>query len=205
LNNLAETSIEKTEGLPSDLRQSQKPKKTLTLLVLVFLMFIGTVGGIWLYNETILEKPLEALSVKDPRNSVVIAHAHFDGWINPQVVVFDITNVSDNATRLDVFRVLLAYSEALKEQRFDSVILSARGRKKFVIEGAYFQQIGQEYSRQNPMYTIRTFPLHLTAMDGSKPFSEYSGGIFAVLGKEMEQFKEFHDKWYLEDFAAEGK
>jgi hypothetical protein len=182
-----------------------KSKRLRLFSLLVLLVLFGGIGGIWLYNQVVLEKPLEAVFVNDPRNRVVTAHTHFDGWINPNVVVFDITDISDSASRLDVFRMLLEFSEALKDRQFEKVILSARGHKKFVIDGAYFQQIGQELKSQNPMYTMRTFPTHLTAMDGSKPFSEYSGGVFAVLGKEMEQFAEFHNSWYLKEFATEGK
>jgi hypothetical protein len=40
------------------------------------------------------------------------------------------------------------------------------------------------------------------AMDGSKPFLEYEGGILAVLQKEMEQFNEFSNQWYVNDFAV---
>jgi hypothetical protein len=52
------------------------------------------------------------------------------------------------------------------------------------------------------MYTIRTFPIHLVAMDGSKPFSEYEGGMLGVLQKETEQFTEFNDEWYVKEFQG---
>jgi len=83
------------------------------------------------------------------------------------------------------------------------VILSCRGKKKFTFDGTYFKQLGQEYESQNPMYTIRTFPTHLTAMDGSKPFTEYVGGVLGVLGTEMEQFTEFNEQWYIREMAAQ--
>jgi hypothetical protein len=46
------------------------------------------------------------------------------------------------------------------------------------------------------MYTIRTLPINVTAMDGSHPYSEYEGGLLGVLSKEMEQFGDFSDRWY---------
>jgi hypothetical protein len=103
---------------------------------------------------------------------------------------------------MDVFRAFLQYAQAMKDRDFAKVILAARGTSKFTLDGSYFRELGREYTTQNPMYTIRTFPTHLVAMDGSKPFSEYQGGILAVLEKEMEQFTDFSDQWYVKDFQA---
>jgi len=41
-------------------------------------------------------------------------------------------------------------------------------------------------------------------MDGSKPFSEYEGGLFAVLQKGMEQFTDFSNQWYLKDLQIDS-
>jgi hypothetical protein len=141
----------------------------------------------------------------DPRNQVITAHAHFDNWIDPSTLVFDLIDVSGNATRIDVFRALLQYSQAMKDRHFTKVILAARGTGRFVLDGTYFQGLGRESGTQNPMYTIRSFPTHLMAIDGSKPFSEYEGGILGVLQKEMEQFTDFSDQWYVKDFQANAR
>jgi hypothetical protein len=97
----------------------------------------------------------------NPRNQVVKAQAHFDDWIDLNTLVFDVTGVSGSATRMDTFRSFSQYAEAMKNRHFTKVILAANGRGKFTIDGSYFQELGKEYSTQNPMYTIRTFPIHL--------------------------------------------
>lgn len=117
-------------------------------------------------------------------------------------MVFDVTGLSGGATRLDVFRAFLQYAEAMKDHHFTKVVLASRGTSKFTIDGNYFQALGREYSTQNAIYTIRTFPPHLVAMDGTKPFSEYEGGFIGVLQKEMEQFTDFSNQWYLKDFQT---
>jgi hypothetical protein len=180
-------------------------KWVLWSLIGALLLLGAVVGGIWLYNESDLDKPLHRVLVADPRNHVVQAGAHFDGWVDTETVVFDLNDVSGDASNLDVFRVLLQFAQALKDQRYAKVILSAYGQKKFSIPGAYFQFLGREFATQNPVYTIRTFPNHVAAMDGSQPFPEVTGGIFYVLPKEMEDFKAFNQRWYVDDFVMRHK
>jgi hypothetical protein len=160
------------------------------IVVVIVLAFFGGLA----FNYFAVEQPLHRVLTSDPRNQVVTASAHFDEWISWNTLMFDITDISGSAREIDVFRTFLQYAQAMKSKHFDKVILACRGTKKFTLDGNYFQQLGQEYETQNPMYTIRTFPTHLTAMDGSKPFAEYVGGLLGVLGKEMEQFTEFNSK-----------
>ena len=57
----------------------QSPKKpTFLLLALLGLILLAgcAVGGVWMYNETTLQKPLQRMLVADPRNHVVRAKAH---------------------------------------------------------------------------------------------------------------------------------
>ncbi len=206
--NLSEAQNPATSDISSSLtteRLSHTSFRPKLILVLALFVCCGIVGGIWLYNYMTLQVPLDKLSVTDAKNAVVKVNAHYGGWVDFNTVVFDIKDLSGEASRLDVFRVLLQFAETQKGRQFQRVILAARGQNKFVIPGDYFQQLGQEYHTQNPMYTVRTFAPHVTAMDGSHPFGEYSGGILAVLGKEMEQFTEFHNEWYINDFVKAAK
>jgi hypothetical protein len=197
--------MEENEARPenesADISQPHS-KATRIFLIAGCALMLLIIGGTWAVNYFTANKPLQHVLDADPRNHVCKANAHFEGWINPKTLVFDVTSVSGDATRLDVFRAFLEYAEAMKDRHFTKVVLAARGTSKFTLDGNYFQELGMEYSTQNPMYTIRTFPPHLAAMDGTKPFSEYDGGLLAVLQKEMEQFTDFSDQWYLKDLQA---
>jgi hypothetical protein len=129
-----------------------------------------------------------------PGNGVVSVRAHHDNWVDPSRIVFDLTGYS-GASKMDVFRVLLQFAERQKQHQYSEVILSKSGKPRFVIPGAYFQTLGEEYSTQNPMYTVRTFPTHLSTPSGNTPFSEYEGGILGVLTKELDQFNEMMEQW----------
>jgi len=187
---------------------ARSPKKpTLLPSALLGLILLGgcAVGGVWMYNQTTLQKPLQSVLVSDPRNLVVRAKVHFDGWIDTHSVVFDLSDVAGDSTQMDVFRVLLQFAKEQKDHRYQRIMLAAYGQKKFVVPGDYFQQLGQEYDAQNPVYTIRTFSHHVSTMDGAKPFPEPDGGILWELKEEMEQFNDFNKRWYLDEFLARHK
>jgi hypothetical protein len=188
------------EGLPAEVEPTLRHKKSFAWLIPVLLVGFG-VFGVWLYNELVLQKPLQQVIASNPKNQVLRAGAHFDGYVNVNILVFDLKSINGEATQLDVLRVLLQYAKELQTRHFQKVVLSAFGQRKFEMSGDYFQQLGREYDSQNPMYTIRTIAHHVNALDGSFPFPEYEGGLFAVLAKEMEQFTEMNKRWYLDDLA----
>ncbi len=119
-------------------------------------------------------------------------------------MVFDLHDISGEKSRLDVTRVLLQFAERIQDQRFDRAILAFQGSPRFVLEGAYFQELGAEYQTQNPAYTLRTMPQNTYNLDGTAAFSTWEGGLLGVLGRQMEDFGELHDRWYLTELM-EGK
>ena len=77
-----------------------------------------------------------------------------------------------------------------------------RGKTKFKIDGNYFQTLGEEYSWQKPIYIVRTFPEHLKNPDGRRAHPKWTGGLLGVTKEQMEDFNDFHKKWYLEDIYS---
>jgi hypothetical protein len=172
------------------------------IAVTVVLLCLIVGGGIWLSNYQSVGRPLTRVLTSDPRNAGISASAHFGGYVNRPVLVFDLQTVSGTNRPMDVFRVLLQFSAEMKQRRFTRVELTHRGQIKFFIAGDYFEQLGNEYSEQNPVYTMRTFPEHLFMPDGSRAYETWSGGLLGVLSKQMEDFNDFHRKWYLNDIVA---
>ena len=191
--------------IETDARSPKRPKLLLSALLGLILLAICAIGGVWVYNETTLQKPLQRVLLADPRNHVVKAKAHFDGWIDTHSVVFDLADVTGDSSQMDMFRVLLEFAKEQKDHQYQRIVLAAYGQKKFTVPGDYFQQLGREYDTQNPVYTIRTFSHHVSTMDGAKPFPEPDGGILWELKEEMEQFNDFNKRWYLDDFVARHK
>lgn len=121
------------------------------------------------------------------------------------ILVYDLKDVSNENSMADVFRVFLQFSEKVRSYKFDKVELAFRKKVKFIIGGDYFQKLGKEYSYQNPIYTMRTFPEHLMNPDGSNAYPKWTGGWLGVTKKQIEDFNDFHKKWYLEDLSKEFK
>ena len=154
-------------------------------------------------NYLWLQSQMNDVLKDDPRNNGVEVSVHYGNYVNPSILVYDLKLISNTNSMADVFRVFLQFSEKVQSKKFDVVELSFMGKMKFKIKGEYFQTLGEEYSWQNPIYTIRTFPKNLINLDGSMAYPEWTGGWLGVAEKQMEDFNDFHKKWYLEDIAKE--
>lgn len=165
----------------------------------VLVAVLATVFGA---NYLILQSPMAKVLNADPRNKGVNVSVHFGKYINPSEIIFDLRDVSGSNSPADITRILLQYAQELKEKKLDRVILAFRGTHKFQLKGEYFHALGEEYGTQNPAYTIRTFPENVYELDGTAAFGTWTGGLLGVVGKQMDEFNEFHKRWYLGDMAS---
>jgi len=175
-----------------------KKVKTITVIA-IFSTILLVIVGLYAFNYLKLQSPMNKVIKGDKRNNGIEVSVHFENYINTSILIYDLKNVSGSNTMVDVFRVLLQFANEVKEREFIIVKLSFRGDTKFLIEGDYFQKIGEEYPWQNPVYSTRTFPENLLNIDGSRAYGQWTGGILGVLGKQMEDFNDFNEKWYLDD------
>jgi hypothetical protein len=170
-------------------------RKFLIILVLV-------VSSISIWNYFSLQKNADAIIKSDRRNEGISIFVHFDWFVNPNVIVLDIRDVKSDKSPMDVSRILLQLSEKLKRNNYKKVILSFKGRSKFMLEGAFFKDTGMEYGIQNPVYTLRRLPQNIYHLDGTKAFPTWTGGLIGVLGKQMEDLTELHKQWYINELAS---
>ena len=139
--------------------------------IIIIIIFLGSgVIAIFSANHLMLGKPLADVLKSDSRNSGIHMIAHYGNYIVPSVLVLDLRKVSGKNSAADVFRVLLQYAEAIQKKEFETVYLNCKGKTKFVLEGAYFRELGKEYDFQNSGYTMRTFPENVYTPDGEKAF-----------------------------------
>ena len=170
-------------------------KKAIKLLVSLCII----AGGIFAFNYFPVAQPLSEVLKSETRNSGMNIRAHYGYYVQPTVLAIDVRDISGEKSAADVFRVFLQYASKLKEKSFDTVLLQSKGKTKFLLEGDYFQRLGNEYGSQNPVYTMRTFTENVFTPDGKKAFGTWSGGLLGVLKEQMEDFGEFHKAWYIED------
>lgn len=171
-------------------------------LVVAVVCLSSSVGGL---NYWFAQRPLSGVVNGDSRNKGLEMRAHWGNYVSPATLVIDMRNVSGENSPADVFRVLLHYAEAMKERDYESVELAFRGSTKFILKGSYFKTLGAELGRQNPMYTLRTFPENLFRANGQQAFGTWTGGLLGVLGKQIEDFNAFHKEWYIDGLTNGGK
>jgi hypothetical protein len=124
---------------------------------------------------------------------------HRRDWIGGNDLVFDIRSVDGEMSMADMTRRFLKTAEALKDTEFDKVYLAYQGNEKFYLQGSYFKQLGEEREFQNPVYTIRTLPEHVYALDGTPAFGTWTGGWLGVMGKQLDDSNEFHKQWWVNE------
>jgi hypothetical protein len=148
-------------------------------------------------------RPASERLAQDPRNEKLALWLHYQYGLKPGTLVVDLRRFSDEAAIADIMRALLHAAEAHKSSRFDRVLLAYRGKPKFMLQGEFFQTIGQEFQHQNPLYTLRTFPQNVYKLDGSQAYGEWTGGWLGVVGKQMEDVNRFAKDWFLNDAQQE--
>lgn len=158
---------------------------------------IAVIVAVAAYNGHLHFRAAASLA-EDPRNKGIDVVIHHRWGILPNTAVVDLVSVDGRRSIADVRRVLLQIAGNLKDDKFETVYLSWRGRSRFMMDGTYFQILGREHGYQNPMYTIRTMPENLMRPSGDRAFNQWSGGLFGVVGKQMEDFSAFHKEWWLE-------
>lgn len=117
----------------------------------------------------------------------------------PDSIVFDLRDVSWDASGALILGRFFAFAEEFKDRKFGEVRLAYKGRTKFILDGDDFRKIGRENSWQNPVYTIRTFPEKLRTPDGRRAYSSWSGGMLGVLNAQMSDVNKITRDWYLND------
>ena len=171
------------------------------IILALSIIIIGLAGyGVYINFE--IQNNINQVIKEDYRNEGIEIKVSYEYIFNKKKVIYDVKNINGEKSVTDIFRVFLQFSNKVKNREFEYVTLSCRGVKKFKIKGDYFKTLGIEYEEQNPMYTIRTFPENVFNLDNTTAYSQWTGGILGVLEKQMEDFTDFNNKWYVEELYS---
>ena len=167
----------------------------------ILLIILSISPGLYCGKNNILQKLMNEVIESDSGNKGIEVSVYYGD--NPSIIVYDLIAITNENSMADVFRVFLQFAEKTKSYEFDKVELAFRKKVKFVINGDYFKKLGEEYPHQNPVYTMSTFPENLMNPDGSNAYSKWTGGLIGVATKQIEDFNDFHKKWYFEEISTE--
>ena len=167
-----------------------------TLTFTAFIVFASVVG----LNVIRVHVPgQQAVKYTD---EITIASYYRFGVV-PDSIVFDLRHVGWDASGALILGRFFAFAEEFKDREFREIRLAYKGKTKFILDGSDFNEIGQENSWQNPVYTIRTFPEKLRTPDGMKAYSSVSGGVLGVLSVQMNNVNEIARDWYLDEMLSD--
>jgi len=156
------------------------------------LVFVGTplVAALVGYsaNLFLLQEPVDDIIKENSAFAGMKVSAHYQYYVIPGVVVYDLEGLTVRQTPLDVQTALLEFAKKLKEKRYSRVDLAYQGERKFSIDGASFMKLGEEYSNRNFDYVLYKLPRLFRRDDGAP-----------VKGGERDALLEFHRQWYGDD------
>ena len=159
------------------------------------LIFVGTplVAALIGYsaNVLLLQQPVNDIVRENSALRGMKVSAHYQYWVVPGVVVYDLEELSFRQTPIDVHTAFLEFAKKMKSKRYSRVDLSYRGTTKFSIDGASFTRLGEEYAKRNFDYVLYSFPRLFRAADGTQPLP--TGAT------ERDALLEFHRRWYGQD------
>ncbi|MEA2571205.1 MAG: hypothetical protein QOI24_3206 [Acidobacteriota bacterium] len=163
------------------------------------LVFVGTplIAAVIGYtaNMLLLQQPMNDVLKENAAFNGMEVSAHYEYWVVPGVVVYDLKSVSVKQTPIDVHTAFLEFAKKLKEKKFTRVELSYKGVQKFSIDGASFTRVGEEYAKRNFAFVLGTFP---------KLFHSTSGKKAPAGSGERDALKQFHRQWYGDDWLTKS-
>jgi hypothetical protein len=159
------------------------------------LIFVGTplVAALIGYsaNVLLLQQPVDDILKENAALQGMKVSAHYQYWVIPGVIVYDLEELSLRQTPIDVHTAFLEFAKKLKTKRYSRVELSFQGTTKFSIDGESFSKLGEEYSKKNFDYVLYSFPKLFQPAEGTKPLDPQVPSRDALL--------EFHKRWYGQD------
>lgn len=169
------------------------------------IVFIGTplIAAIVGYsaNLILLQQPVNAVIRDNAAFSGMEVSAHYQYYMVPGVVVYDLRTIGVRQTPIDVHTAFLEFAKKVRDKRYQRVDLSYRGTTKFSIDGASFHKLGDEYANRNFDYVLYKFPrlFHRVGAPAPAPSSSVS---------DRDALLQFHRQWYGDDHltrtVAEG-
>lgn len=153
------------------------------------LVFVGTplIAALIGYsaNLFLLQEPVnDVLKQNDAFRGMKVS-AHYEYYVVPGVVEYDLQSLSFRQTPIDVHTAFLEFAKKFKEKRYKRVDLSYKGHKKFSIDGASFAKLGSEYAKENFKFALYDFPRLFQPP--------------VATNTNRDALLEFHRRWYGDD------
>ena len=160
------------------------------------LVFVGTplVAALIGYsaNLLLLQQPMNQVLKENSAFAGMEVSAHYQYWVVPGVVVYDLKQLGVRQTPIDVHTAFLEFAKKMREKKLQRVDLSYKGTTKFSIDGNSFQQVGNEYAKHNFDYVLYKLPRLFHSVNNT--------AAPVPAGKtDRDALLQFHRQWYGDD------
>ncbi|HUP44688.1 MAG TPA: hypothetical protein VM779_04160 [Thermoanaerobaculia bacterium] len=161
------------------------------------LVFVGTplIAALIGYtaNVVLLQRPVNDVIASNNAFHGMRVSAHYNYYVVPGVVVYDLKELSFRQTPIDVHTAFLEFAKKMRDKRYSRVELAYRGSTKFSISGDDFARLGEEYAKRNFEYVLYEFP---------KLFRK-PGINDQDVNANRDALLQFHRRWYGDDTLTE--
>ena len=161
------------------------------------LVFVGTplIAAIIGYsaNLVLLQEPMNDVLKQNIAFRGMQVSTHYEYWVVPGVVEYNLQTLTLRQAPIDVHTALLEFAKKLRTKRYSRVDLSYHGIRKFSIDGASFQRIGEEYAKHNFDFVLYKAP-QLFRTNNGKHLTNTS---------DHDALVQFHRQWYGDDSIAQ--
>jgi len=128
--------------------------------------------------------------------AVVNARVSYQGVFFCDSVVFDLRDGgSSSARRIDPVHLLLEFSSKLDLNSIRRVILARNGRYVFYIESSELRPLASSYAGGGRIWSFNHLPESVRNMNGTRSYSEWSGGWLGVMKEQAEDLNDFIRDW----------
>lgn len=160
------------------------------------LVFVGTplVAALIGYSANLLlvQEPMNQVLKENSTFAGMEVSAHYQYWVVPGVVVYDLKQIGVRQTPIDVHTAFLEFAKKMRAKKLQRVDLSYQGTTKFSVDGASFQHLGDEYAKRNFDFVLYQFP-RLFHSVGPHPDPVSRGA------SDRDALLKFHRQWYGDD------
>jgi len=138
-----------------------------------------------------LEQALQACSSRDGVDVTV----YYDNALVKTDVIFDFQEATGSVRRIDPVHLLLQFGQKLELASTQRLILARNGRHLFYIPSSDLQELTNEYTFGNPIWSFNHLPERLRRMDGQRAYGQWQGGWLGVLEKQTTDLSAFISDW----------
>jgi len=155
------------------------------------LIFVGTplvaaLAG-FVANYLILQQPLNQVLAQNASFRGMDVSAHYEYWVVPGVVVYDLKQLQPQHSPLHVQAAFLEYAKKLKNAKVKRVELSHQGVQKFSLDGQSFHDLGEGYEKRQFAKVLFDLPRLVKPKITSEPKNDDSA---------RDALLEFHRQWH---------